>query len=134
MKRILCGLLLVALIVLPGLGLTEGNDTVQLARTIYTLGRDESYETKLMIGSVIINRTEDPWYPDTIQEVIGQPHQFPHGTRYDEASLQAAREVLMGRKTLPSGVVILSAVDSAGRPDSDQLYTHSGNYGFYFGK
>ncbi len=134
MKRMLCGLLLVVLIVLPGLGLTEGDDTIQLARTIYTLGRDESYETKLMIGSVIINRVENPWYPDSIQEVLGQPHQFPHGKKYDDDSLRAAREIMMGRRALPSGVVILCAMDSAVRPDADQLYICSGNYGFYFGK
>ena len=134
MKRLLCCVLLIFLIVFPGLGLTEGDDTIQLARTIYTLGRDESYETKLMIGSVVMNRVEDPWYPDSIREVLGQPHQFPHGTKYDDESLQAAREIMMGRRALPSGIVILCSVDSASQPDADKLYACSGNYRFYFGK
>ena len=134
MKRILCGILLVALIVLPGLGLTEGDDTIQLAKTIYTLGRDESYETKLMIGSVVMNRVENPWYPDSIRAVLGQPHQFPRGSRYDEESLQAAREVMMGRRSLPSGVVNVFPSDYPEQYDDVDLYTISGNYGFYFGK
>lgn len=131
MKRALCAVLLVALIVFPGLGLTEGDDTIQLARTLYTLGRDESFETKLMIGSVIMNRVESPWFPDNIKEVIGQPHQFPHGTRYDEESLQAAREIMMGRRTLPGNVVYYSTLDSQNQFAEGTLFTTSGDYGFF---
>ena len=87
MKRVLCGLLLIALLVLPGLGLTEGEDTIRLARTLYTLGQGESYDTLLKLGSVVMNRVESPWYPDTVKDVLGEPHQFPRGTLYDEESL-----------------------------------------------
>lgn len=131
MKRVLCSVLLIALVVIPGIGLTEGNDTLQLARTIYTLGRDETYETKLMIGSVIMNRVESPWYPDSIQEVIGQPHQFPHGIHYDGESLRAAREVMMGRRTLPEDIVCYVALSSASFEGMDHIHCTSGNYGFY---
>lgn len=131
MKRVLCAGLLLALFILPGLGLTEGDDTIQLARTIYTLGRDESYETKLMIGTVVMNRVENPWYPDTVREVLGQPHQFAHGTLYDDQSLQAAREVMMGRRELPAAVVELRRVDGEESLSDNKLYTVSGSYGFY---
>ncbi len=131
MKRALCAVLLVALIVFPGLGLTEGDDTIQLARTLYTLGRDESFETKLMIGSVIMNRVESPWFPDTVKEVIGQPHQFPHGTRYDEESLQAAREIMMGHRTLPGDVVYYGLLNSQNHFSKDSLFITSGDYGFF---
>lgn len=131
MKRVLCAGLLLALFILPGLGLTEGDDTIQLARTIYTLGRDESYETKLMIGTVVMNRVENPWYPDTVREVLGQPHQFAHGTLYDDQSLQAAREVMMGRRELPAAVVELRRVDGEESLSDNKLFTVSGSYGFY---
>ena len=131
MKRVLCAGLLLALFILPGLGLTEGDDTIQLARTIYTLGRDESYETKLMIGTVVMNRVENPWYPDTVREVLGQPHQFAHGTLYDDQSLQAAREVMMGRRELPAAVVELRRVDGEESLSDKKLFTVSGSYGFY---
>lgn len=131
MKRVLCAGLLLALFILPGLGLTEGDDTIQLARTIYTLGRDESYETKLMIGTVVMNRVENPWYPDTVREVLGQPHQFAHGTLYDDQSLQAAREVMMGRRELPAAVVELRRGDGEEPLSDNKLYTVSGSYGFY---
>ena len=131
MKRVLCAVMLVFLLVLPSLGLTEGDDTMQLAKTIYTLGRDESYETKLMIASVVMNRVENPWYPDTVKEVLNQPHQFPRGTLYDEDSLKAAREVMMGRRTLPADVVIYAALDDAREQDAEKLCVSSGNFGFY---
>lgn len=131
MKRSLCVGLLIILMILPSLGLTEGDDTIQLAKTIYTLGRDESYETKLMIGSVVMNRTESPWFPDTIKEVLNQPHQFPQGTLYDEESLSAAREIMLGRKTLPNHITGYAALDGAVPESSSKWYTTSGNYGFF---
>ena len=133
MKRVLCAGLLLALFILPGLGLTEGDDTIQLARTIYTLGRDESYETKLMIGTVVMNRVENPWYPDTVREVLGQPHQFAHGTMYDERTLEAAREIMMGRRVLPREVLEYIALDASSLPNGELCKT-SGNFGFYIGK
>lgn len=130
MKRGLCVLLLTAILVLPGLGVTEGEDTMQLARTMYALGRDESYETLLMIGSVVMNRVNSPWYPDSISEVLNQPHQFAHGNIYDERSLKAAREVMMGKRVLPDNILEYSALDASAMPAGVQ-YTVSGNYAFF---
>lgn len=133
MKRILCAVLLVMLLVIPGLGLTEGDDTIQLARTLYTLGRDESYDTLLLIGTVVMNRVDNPWYPDTVSEVLGEPHQFPRGMKYDERALQAARDVMMGKRTAPKSVIGYCALDAAVQPDQEYLYETSGTYGFYYG-
>lgn len=132
MKRILCIGLLLTLLILPGLGVTEGDDTIQLARTLYTLGRDESYDTLLMIGSVVMNRVDSPWYPESVKEVLSEPHQFPQGTLYDDITLKAAREIMMGRRTLPRDVVLYSALDASVQPDREYLYTTSGSYGFYY--
>lgn len=134
MKRMLCAVLLVAILIVPGLGVTEGDDTIQLARVMYTLGRDESYETLLMIGTVVANRVDSPWFADSVSEVLGEPHQFPHGTRYDERSLRAAREVMMGLRTLPENVLYVYARDASVLPDESNCYVLSGNYGFYTDK
>ena len=56
MKRGLCVLLLLMVVLLPGVGLTEDEDTMMLAKTLYTLAGDQDYQTKLMVGSVIMNR------------------------------------------------------------------------------
>ena len=131
MRRGLCVALLVALLIMPGLGVTEGSDTVQLARTMYALGRDEPYETLLMIGSVVMNRVESPWYPDTVNEVLGEPHQFPHGLLYNEECMRAAREIMMGRRVLPRDVVLVAGEDASYLPRGAQLYARAGEYGFY---
>ena len=47
-----------------------------LARLIYSEGGIESYDTKLKIGSVVMNRVDDPYFPNTIREVIYQKNQF----------------------------------------------------------
>ena len=132
MKKVLCAILLIGILIIPGLGLTEGDDTIQLARTLYTLGQDQSYDTLLMLGTVVMNRVESPWYPDTVKEVIGEPHQFPHGTLYDERALEAAREIMMGRRTMPDWVVCYDLIDEAvSAKDNDMYYIASGDYGFY---
>ena len=134
MKRILCGVVLAALLLLPALGLTEGDDTIQLARTLYTLGRDESFDTMIMLGNVVMNRVESSWYPDSIDGVISQPHQFPHGTLYDDEALRAAREVMRGRRILPESVLRYCDLEAAGLMEEAALYTTSGSYAFYSGK
>ncbi len=130
MKRMLCAVLLVGLLVLPGLGLMEGDDTIRLAKTLYTLGRGESYETLLDLGTVVMNRVDSPWYPDTVLDVLRQPHQFACGTLYDETCYLAARAVMMGRRTLPPDAVIYRALDASAPAEGGDLVRVSGNYEF----
>ena len=117
MKRVMAVLLLLGLMALPRLGLMEGEDTIRLAKAIYTLGKGEAYETLLDLGTVVMNRVDSPWYPDTVMGVLRQPHQFPCGTMYDEASYQAAR------------AVIYRAADASAPPEGELLRT-SGRFEF----
>lgn len=91
-----------------------------LARLIYSEGGTESYETKLKIGSVVMNRVEDDWFPDTIYEVIYQKSQFSVTTiringvimidrPADEESYRAAKEILDYGSILPSDVQVFYA-------------------------
>ena len=130
MKRMLCAALLIALLALPGLGLMEGDDTIRLARTLYTLGKGESYETLLDLGTVVMNRVDSPWYPDSVLGVLRQPHQFACGTLYDEASYRAARAVMMGRRTLPASAVNYRALDASAPAEGGDVVKVSGNYEF----
>lgn len=90
-----------------------------LARLIYSEGGIESYQTQLMIGSVVMNRvmSEDSWFPDTIREVIYQKNQFSvtfvlkdgipmidHPA--DEEAKRAAYEVLTYGSILPPDVQV----------------------------
>lgn len=53
-------------------------DLELLARAIYAEagGDDCSDETRIMVGNVILNRMNDPRYPDTMEEVLTQPLQY----------------------------------------------------------
>lgn len=84
----------------PNEGYTEDVETVRLARAIYALARDEEYDAKLAIGTLVMNRVASPWFGDTLGEVLDEQHQFPMGRRYDVESLSAAHAVLAGRRNL----------------------------------
>ena len=121
---------MLACIFVPGVSFTEDNDTIQLARSIYALARNESYETKLAIGNVVMNRVENPWFGDTVGEVLSQQHQFPAGSRYDAESLSAAHDVLSGKRILGKNALYYRACDASGEWNASVLKT-VGNYSFY---
>ena len=97
----------------PSVSFTEDRDTVQLAKVIYALARDESYATKLAIGTVVMNRVESDWFDDTLGEVLDEQQQFPAGSRYDGESLSAAHDVLSGARTLDAGALYYQALDAS---------------------
>ena len=115
----------------PSVSFTEDEDTVLLARTIYALGKSESYETKLAIGTVVMNRVENAWFADTLGEVLQEQHQFPAGTRYDDESLQAAHAVLSGERTLSASALYYQPLDAAQQWSASDLVDTVGSYGFY---
>lgn len=74
-----------------------------LAKLIQVEAGYESYEGQLAVGNVVVNRVDDPRFPDTIYDVIYAKGQFPpalNGTldtiEPSENSLKAAREALLG--------------------------------------
>ena len=88
-----------------------------LARLIYSEGGIESYDTQLKIGSVVMNRVDDPYFPDTIREVIYQKNQFSVtftkldgvimiDRPADEEAKKAAYEILNYGSVLPPKVQV----------------------------
>ena len=54
MRKLALALILALLLAaIPSVSFTEDTAAVRLARTIYALAADESYETKLALGSVV---------------------------------------------------------------------------------
>lgn len=134
LTRLLSMLLCVAALAyvfVPTVSFTEDEDTVLLARTIYALGKNESYETKLALGCVVMNRMENPWFADDLGDVLRDQQQFPVGTRYDDESLRAAHEVISGKRILDESALYYQAAD-ASNPWGDAYRVASvGNYHFY---
>lgn len=101
-------------------------DLELLARAIYAEagGDDCSDETRIMVGNVILNRMNDPRYPDTMEEVLTQPLQYnifdktgvvwkdrasnPEEKDAVERAYRCAERVLLGEKLLPDDVIFQS--------------------------
>ena len=88
-----------------------------LSRLIYSEGGIESYDTQLKIGSVVMNRVDDPYFPNTIREVIYQKNQFSVtftkldgvimiDRPADEEAKKAAYEILNYGSVLPKDVQV----------------------------
>lgn len=132
MKKLLLFLaVMCACVAIPAPSYTEDSATVRLARTIYALAAHESYETKLAIGTVVMNRVDSPWYPSTLEEVLAQQQQFPCGTRYDAESLAAAHDVLSGERALASDVIAYQSKDASAPRGDENKCAESGGYNFY---
>ena len=114
----------------PGVSFTEDRDTILLARAIYALTKNESYEAKLAVGTVAMNRMDSVWFPDSLSGVLNQQHQFPIGSRYDADSLSAAHAVLSGKRALaPAAVYYQSPMSTA--PRADAPLATVGGFAFY---
>ena len=121
---------LLACALAPGVSFTEDRDTVLLARAIYALARGESYDTKLAIGTVAMNRVDSAWFDDTLSGVLNQQHQFPIGSRYDAESLSAAHAVLSGRRTLGADALYYHSLNAT-EPWRIAPMSTAGSFGFY---
>ena len=122
--------LVLAGMLLPTASYTEDRDTVLLARAIYALAGSDSYEAKLAVGSVAMNRVADAWFGNTLEAVLNEQHQFPIGRRYDSDSLAAAHAVLSGQRALPANALYYHPLDAAEPWHQDPVKT-AGNLAFY---
>lgn len=79
--------------------------------------------TMVMVASTIMNRVEDPRYPDTVEEVLCQPYQFScfsetglkwvgvaaDNDSFRDRCMTAAERVLTGERMLSAHVVYVSS-------------------------
>ena len=93
------------------------DDLYLLARLVESEAGSESYETKMMVASVVMNRVADSRFPDSIREVIYQKGQFEVTERKVNGvlmidrepsldSLRVANEILNKGSILPSNVLV----------------------------
>lgn len=80
----------------------DSPDLNLLARLIHGEARGEPYEGKVAVGAVVLNRTRDSRFPNTIAGVIYQPGAFDAvydgqiNLAPDQSSINAARDALNG--------------------------------------
>ena len=93
------------------------DDLYLLARLVESEAGNESYETKMMVASVVMNRVTDSRFPNTIREVIYQKGQFEVTVRKVNGvlmidrepsldSLRVANDILNKGSILPSNVLV----------------------------
>ena len=93
------------------------DDLYLLARLVESEAGNESYETKMMVASVVMNRVADSRFPNSIREVIYQKGQFEVTVREVNGvlmidrepsldSLRVANDVLNKGSILPSNVLV----------------------------
>ena len=93
------------------------DDLYLLARLVESEAGNESYETKMMVASVVMNRVADSRFPNTIKEVIYQKGQFEVTSRKVNGvlmidrepsldSLRVANDILNKGSILPSNVLV----------------------------
>ena len=114
----------------PEAGFTEDRETILLARAIYALCREESYDAKLAMATLVMNRVDSPWFANSIDGVLNEQHQFPIGSRYDAQSLSAAHDALAGRRTLDAAAVYYQSAEAT-RPRQDAPVRTVGGLSFY---
>ena len=67
-----------------------------LAALIHAEARGEPYQGKVAVGAVVLNRVDDPRWPDTVEAVVLQSGQFAEPTEATPAAERAAQEALQG--------------------------------------
>lgn len=110
-------------------------ELMMLAKVIHLEVRGESYEAKLAVGNVVMNRVLSPGYPgDTIAEVVTRPNQFcynPDVTPLPDC-VRAARDVLENEVwVVPQDVYFFRAVESRADWGKHQYLKHIGATAFY---
>ena len=71
-------------------------DAIMIAKTIYNEARGCSETQQAAVAWAILNRVDDPRFPNTVADVVTQRYQFAYTarSRYTDAQLQIARDVL----------------------------------------
>ena len=108
-----------------------------LSHIIYAESGNQPLEGKIAVGNVVMNRVNDPQFPNTIYDVLFQKNQFSpaaNGTikmTPNEESVVAAKLVMEGVKIVPTALFFnaknISSYASRNRP----YVTTIGDHAFY---
>ncbi len=118
-------------------------DLYWLSRLVHAEAQSESYDGKLAVANVILNRTKSDDFPETVKGVIFDSNygvQFTptvNGALYQtpgEESIQAAREALEGRNNAEEVLYFLNPQKATNRwiMKNRQYAFTIGNHNFYF--
>ena len=117
---------------------TYNNDTLYwLSRIINAESGNQSLEGKIAVGNVVMNRLNNPRFPDTIYEVLFQKNQFTpaaSGSIYrepNEESVAAAKMVMDGAQVMPTALFFNAAGLKIYAARTRTYVATIGNHAFY---
>lgn len=116
----------------------DSNEIDLLARLVRAEARGESFEGKVAVAEVVLNRVKDKRFPDSITGVIYQKSQFSPVTNgsinkpADEESIRAVNEALSSSSDITGGAVFFYNPDTASSRwlDSKSTTAVIGNHNF----
>lgn len=107
-----------------------------LARIVFAEARDEPFEGMVAVAAVVINRVQNPSFPNSIYDVIFQPGQFTPvktGKIYEvkptDAAYKAANEALLGSDPVNGALYFNTSSNSF--LDKKEFVKVIGNHIFY---
>lgn len=91
-----------------------------LERLVEAEASDEPYEGKVAVVNVVFNRLASRHYPNSIEKVVFQPHQFTpaHNGKINyikpsRASIRAVEEALNGKRVVPKETLFFISLKQA---------------------
>lgn len=123
---------------------SEDSEFMWLSKIVNAEAGGESYEGKLAVANVVLNRVKSPDFPDTIEEVIfdkyNDIYQFTpvaNGYIYTEPnaeSIQAAKDALSGNNNIGECTYFcaVSGAQSSWAAKNKTFYKQIGNHCFYY--
>ncbi len=117
------------------------SDLLWLARIVHIEAGRESYEGRLAVANVILNRVKSPKFPDSIYDVIFQPNQFPPAGKGEldalvpnDGSMEAAKAALAGNNNVGESLYFCAASQTATSwvANNRTFYKRIGNHCFYY--
>lgn len=87
----------------------EQEDLSILAKTIYHEAGNCTWEHRVYVGAVVLNRVASPLFPDTVYEVVAQPGQYLKSycsgfNNIPRGSWEAAKAAMDGDHDMPTDV------------------------------
>ena len=120
----------------PGDSYYDEDTLFWLSRIIYAESGNQILDGKIAVGNVVMNRVEDPQFPDNIYDVLNQKNQFSPAsslskrTPNSESEL-AAKLVMDGAEVVPSALFFARAGMSCYASRNRAYVTTIGAHAFY---
>jgi N-acetylmuramoyl-L-alanine amidase len=101
-----------------------------IARVVYAEARGETFEGKVAVAAVVLNRFESGQFGSTVKRVVFARNQFAVSRRYNDECMIAVMAAIDQRDAFPDDMYYFQA-SKRKHWRSFEYYTRIGNHSFY---